>query len=106
LSSNVEPGCDVWYEFINKMQGNVTGEEKVLQLVRKHGFESLAQARQLIKAWRVKYNQQRPHSSLGYLPPENGREDISMNTYSKTRTYANQIKSNTIKLGQKETSLF
>lgn len=33
-------------------------------------FESLAQARRTIDAWRVKYNQQRPHSSLSYLPPD------------------------------------
>ena len=33
-------------------------------------FESLAEARRVIEAWRLKYNQQRPHSSLGYLPPE------------------------------------
>ena len=33
-------------------------------------FESLAEARRVIEVWRIKYNQQRPHSSLGYLPPE------------------------------------
>jgi hypothetical protein len=33
-------------------------------------FGSLAQAREIIEAWRIGYNQQRPHSSLGYLPPD------------------------------------
>lgn len=32
-------------------------------------FTSLTDARQKIEAWRVDYNQQRPHSSLGYLTP-------------------------------------
>jgi putative transposase len=33
-------------------------------------FESLDEARRVIETWRLKYNQQRPHSSLGYLPPD------------------------------------
>jgi putative transposase len=33
-------------------------------------FGSLAQAREIIEAWRIGYNSQRPHSSLGYLPPD------------------------------------
>lgn len=32
-------------------------------------FATLADARRKIEAWREDYNQERPHSSLGYLPP-------------------------------------
>jgi putative transposase len=32
-------------------------------------FESLADARAKIEAWRLDYNQHRPHSSLGHLTP-------------------------------------
>ena len=32
-------------------------------------FENLQAAQSLTKAWRHDYNHQRPHSSLGYLPP-------------------------------------
>jgi hypothetical protein len=32
-------------------------------------FSSLAEARRLIEAWRIDYNAERPHSSLGYLTP-------------------------------------
>lgn len=32
-------------------------------------FGTLAAARRLIKLWRDDYNQPRPHSSLGYVPP-------------------------------------
>jgi len=35
-----------------------------------HWFTSLMEARQLIEAWRQDYNQQRPHSALGYTAPE------------------------------------
>jgi putative transposase len=33
-------------------------------------FSSLAQARRIINAWRIDYNTVRPHSSLGYLTPQ------------------------------------
>jgi putative transposase len=32
-------------------------------------FYSLAEARIVIEGWRLHYNTQRPHSSLGYKPP-------------------------------------
>lgn len=34
-----------------------------------HGFETLAEARQLIEAWRIDYNVSRPHMALGDIPP-------------------------------------
>lgn len=33
-------------------------------------FGSLLEARAIIEAWRITYNSQRPHSSLGSLPPD------------------------------------
>jgi len=35
-----------------------------------HWFETLAEARQLIEAWRQDYNESRPHMALGHLPPQ------------------------------------
>ena len=32
-------------------------------------FESLSAAKKLTRAWRMDYNNSRPHSSLGYIPP-------------------------------------
>ena len=34
-----------------------------------HQFLSIDHAKQLIEAWRIDYNQHRPHSSLGHLTP-------------------------------------
>ena len=34
-----------------------------------HWFQSLAEARHLIEAWGVEYNESRPHMALGNLPP-------------------------------------
>ena len=33
-------------------------------------FSSLAEARRIIEVWPIDYNTVRPHSSLGYLTPE------------------------------------
>ncbi|MAI94461.1 MAG: hypothetical protein CME45_05575 [Halieaceae bacterium] len=32
-------------------------------------FESLCQVREMARLWRLDYNDERPHESLGYLPP-------------------------------------
>lgn len=34
-----------------------------------HWFETLDQARATIESWRTDYNEQRPHSALGNVPP-------------------------------------
>ena len=34
-----------------------------------HWFQNLAEARRLIEAWRIEYNESRPHMALGNLPP-------------------------------------
>jgi putative transposase len=34
-----------------------------------HWFKSLAEARAIVAAWRVDYNERRPHSCLGYRMP-------------------------------------
>jgi putative transposase len=34
-----------------------------------HEFESIEQARQKIEAWRIDYNEHRPHGALGHLTP-------------------------------------
>src|SRR5579864_5249365 len=42
-------------------------------------FTSLSDARRKIEDWRQDYNQQRPHSSLNYLPPaEFARQQLEM----------------------------
>lgn len=39
------------------------------ECLNEHWFGDLAEARQIIEAWRQDYNNVRPHSSLGYLTP-------------------------------------
>ena len=39
------------------------------ECLNSHWFTSLADARQIIEAWRMDYTSERPHSSLGYATP-------------------------------------
>jgi putative transposase len=39
------------------------------ECLNEHLFDSLAEARQIIDAWRLDYKYARPHSSLGTLTP-------------------------------------
>jgi putative transposase len=34
-----------------------------------HWFETINDARRLIEAWRIDYNESRPHIALGNIPP-------------------------------------
>ena len=50
--------------FIETFNGSL--REECLNL---HWFETLAEARQTIEAWRIDYNVSRPHMALGNMPP-------------------------------------
>jgi len=60
----IEPGKPTQNAFIESFNGRFRDE-----CLNDHWFTSLAQARILIAAWRRDYNEQRPHSALGYLSP-------------------------------------
>jgi putative transposase len=49
---------------LNRLTGGLRDE-----CLNVHQFASLAEAQAIIEAWRVDYNQRRPHSSLGHLTP-------------------------------------
>ena len=61
----IEPGKPVQNAFIESFNGKFRDE-----CLSQSWFTSLEDARQIIDAWRMDYNTARPHSSLGYLTPE------------------------------------
>ncbi|HEX6941035.1 MAG TPA: IS3 family transposase [Longimicrobiales bacterium] len=63
--SYIPPGKPVQNCYIESFNG--TFRDECLNL---HWFVSVADARRAIEAWRADYNRVRPHSSLGYLTPE------------------------------------
>ena len=52
-----------------------------------HQFLSLDHAKQLLEAWRMDYNQHRPHSSLGHLTPNEFAMSGQVHGPEKTATF-------------------
>jgi len=48
------------------------------ECLNEHWFISLAHARSIIEAWRIEYNTERPHSSLGNRTPHEFAADRKM----------------------------
>jgi putative transposase len=61
----IDPGKPVQNAFIESFNGRFRDE-----CLNQHWFLSLPQARRVVEAWRRDYNQDRPHSSLGYRTPD------------------------------------
>ena len=61
----IRPGKPVENAYIESFNGRLRDE-----CLNEHWFMSLPHARQVIEEWRIDYNEARPHSSLGYLTPE------------------------------------
>jgi putative transposase len=59
-----DPGCPTQNAYIESFNGKYRDE-----CLNEEWFESLDDARKKIEAWRRDYNEDRPHSSLGYLSP-------------------------------------
>lgn len=70
----IQPGKPVQNAYVESFNGRLRDE-----CLNANWFTSLSDARRKIESWRQDYNQQRPHSSLGYLPPaEFARTQLEM----------------------------
>lgn len=61
---HIQPGKPQQNGYVESFNGKLRDE-----CLNVNWFENLWDARQKIAAWRVEYNQERPHSSLGYQTP-------------------------------------
>lgn len=61
----IRPGKPVENAYIESFNGRLRDE-----CLNEHWFMNLGHARRVIEEWRMDYNEIRPHSSLGYLTPE------------------------------------
>jgi transposase InsO family protein len=61
----IEPGKPIQNAHIESFNARLHEE-----CLNEHVFVSLDDARRKIKKWRIEYNRERPHSSLGNLTPE------------------------------------
>jgi putative transposase len=60
----IEPGKPVENAYIESFNGKFRDE-----CLNENWFMSLFEAREIVENWRMDYNQERPHSSLGNLTP-------------------------------------
>ena len=60
----IEPGRPMQNGYIESFNGRFRDE-----CLNEHWFQTLLQARSIISAWRQDYNEVRPHSSIGRMPP-------------------------------------
>jgi putative transposase len=77
----IDPGKPVQNAFVESFNGRLRDE-----CLDQHWFHSLADAQRTVEAWRVDYNQQRPHSALGYRAPEAYRQAFEQTTTTTTTT--------------------
>jgi putative transposase len=61
---HIEPGKPVQNAFVESFHGKLRDE-----CLNASWFQNLFDARRKIAAWREEYNEERPHSSLGYRTP-------------------------------------
>jgi putative transposase len=68
----IAPGKPVQNAYIESFNGRLRDE-----CLNLHWFRSVADARQIVEAWRLDYNRARPHSALGGLTPEEYRSGLT-----------------------------
>src|SRR6185437_14313364 len=61
----IAPGKPMQNGFMESFNGKLRDE-----CLNENVFASLAEARRIIEAWCIDYNEVRPHSSLGYQTPD------------------------------------
>lgn len=68
----IKPGSPWENPFIESFNGKLRAE-----CLDRHLYASAAEAQQLLEEWRHEYNNERPHSSLGYLSPSTFAANLS-----------------------------
>ena len=71
----IRPGKPVENAYVESFNGRFQDE-----CLNEHWFVTMAQARRVIENWRIEYNEERPHSSLGYLTPARFAADMETKT--------------------------
>jgi len=72
----IEPGKPMQNGFIESFNGTLRDE-----CLNENWFKDVAEAREITENWRIDYNNNRPHGSIGAIPPE---QYASMSSSSQT----------------------
>ena len=69
----IDPGSPWQNAWIESFNGRFRDE-----CLNQYWFTSLSDANEIISAWKIDYNENRPHSSLGNLTPEQFRQQAEL----------------------------
>lgn len=98
---HIQPGKPTQNSYIESFNGRFRDE-----CLNAHWFENLADARRKVEAWRVDYNESRPHSSLAYRTPTEFARQWCPSTSTRTELALSddegQAKGNDIALSRKD----
>jgi len=89
----IQPGKPMQNAYIERKNGSMRRE-----LLNAYLFNSLAEVRRLSEEWRIDYNEERPHKSLGYLSPNRYAELYYQRPVSDTKLYPQTANENHFKI--------
>jgi len=69
---HIQPGKPTQNAYIERFNRSLRRE-----VLNAHLFSSLSEVREIIHHWLISYNEERPHSSLGNLPPKAYKQQLT-----------------------------
>lgn len=89
----IQPGRPMQNAYIERKNGSIRRE-----LLNAYLFYSLAEVRIMTEEWRVDYNTERPHKSLGYLSPFRYAEKHNQSSLNEAKLYQQTANGNPLKI--------